>query len=139
MMEKLSELFKALSEPLRLRIVRYLLRNGRDAYYGEELAKALGIPPYRLSRHLKVLKASGLVTERREGRWVYYRLAKPNGWLLAAIRRLLAEATEPSASPRDGQPGRGDTPVRRRLTHRQKAQRPVVVDWDDGPAVPGML
>ena len=91
-MEHLSLVFKALSEPLRLAIVQWLFANGKEAY-GEELAKALSIPAYRLSRHLKVLKASGLIHERRQGRWIYYSIAKANGngRLLGTLRRLLAE------------------------------------------------
>lgn len=97
MMEQLSQLFKALSEPLRLRIIRWLLSTGKEAY-GEELANALGVPAYQLSRHLKVLKATGLIHERKEGRWVYYSVAKHNGHgiILSALKRLLIE---PAAAP----------------------------------------
>ena len=90
-MRELSLVFKALSEPLRLQIVRLLLNNGREAY-GEEIAKSLGIPAYRLSRHLKVLKATGLVCERRAGRWVYYSLPNTTDHLSAALRELIAHA-----------------------------------------------
>ncbi len=102
-MEQLNLIFKALSEPLRLRIVQVLLANGREAY-GEELAKELDVPAYQLSRHLKVLKTTGLIHERKEGRWVYYSLAKHNGnnRLLGALRRLLVESepAQPRPSPR---------------------------------------
>ena len=101
-MRELGLLFKALSEPLRLRIIHLLLTNGKEAY-GEELAKALQIPAYRLSRHLKVLKTSGLIAERREGRWVYYSLANRNGQLLRALRRLIAESHMASTNGRNWQ------------------------------------
>jgi DNA-binding transcriptional ArsR family regulator len=103
-MERLTSVFKALSEPLRLRIVQWLMIHGREAY-GEELASALSVPPYQLSRHLKVLTATGLVQERRAGRWVYYSITKGTGHaaLLSVLRRMLAERREvpdaPSAEP----------------------------------------
>jgi ArsR family transcriptional regulator len=99
-MDRLSHVFKALSEPLRLRILRLLLAQGKEAY-GEELARALSIPPYQLSRHLKVLRSSGLVQERKEGRWVYYSIAtaESGGRVLASLRRLLTEAIEPESLP----------------------------------------
>ena len=137
-MEQLSELFKALSEPLRLRIVHRLLANGKDAYYGEELAKALGVPAYRLSRHLKVLKSTGLVTERKEGRWVYYSLTTTNRPLVETLRRLLAEAKAPSHGDRGRNGRNGQQPFfpsrRRHLLSKTK-----LFSWDQGPAVPGVL
>ncbi|MBI3088364.1 MAG: helix-turn-helix transcriptional regulator [Candidatus Omnitrophica bacterium] len=124
-MQQLSQVFKALSEPLRLRIIRQLLTNGREAY-GEELAGALGIPPYQLSRHLKVLTATGLVTERREGRWVYYSLAKNHGHgqVLVSLRPLLTHAKPPR---------------RRKMRRARQALAPEQVNWNNGPAIPGML
>jgi ArsR family transcriptional regulator len=41
-----------------------------------DLTDALGTGQSRLSYHLKVLKDAGLVTDRREGRWAYYTLAR---------------------------------------------------------------
>ena len=139
-MERLSVIFKALSDPLRLRILRQLFSNGKEAY-GEELANALGIPAYQVSRHLKVLKTTGLIRERKAGRWVYYSLAKENGHgqLLTALRRLLADSSAadgnslraaPRSRTRDGS-GAG------------KRSRPDaaldITNWDQGPAIPGML
>ena len=142
-MGELSILFKALSEPLRIRIVRLLLDNGREAY-GEELANALGIPAYRLSRHLKVLRTTGLINERREGRWVYYSLAKRNGQLLRALRRIIADAV---VSAPDGGSARSATPSGRRKNQavRRSPRKPrTLVDeegfnWNEGPAIPGIL
>ena len=140
-MNELSQVFKALSEPLRLRILRRLLTNGREAY-GEELAEALGIPAYRLSRHLKVLISTGLVTERREGRWVYYSLAKNhgNGHVLASLRRLLANA-RPPVEPRRLRRS-GATSRAKRGTNGRTAMHPYEAsdfNWNEGPAIPGML
>lgn len=63
--------FHALSDPTRLELVALLRRGERCVC---ELQEVLGAAQSRLSFHLKVLKEAGLVTDRREGRWVYYTL-----------------------------------------------------------------
>jgi len=63
--------FHALSDETRLEIVRLLSHTERCVC---ELQDALGAAQSRLSFHLKTLKDAGLVTDRREGRWVYYSL-----------------------------------------------------------------
>lgn len=66
-------LFHALSDPTRLRIVRKLKHGERCVC---ELTDALDAAQSRLSFHLKVLKEAGLVSDRREGRWIYYELRR---------------------------------------------------------------
>lgn len=66
-------IFHALSDPTRLRIVRKLRQGERCVC---ELTDALDAAQSRLSFHLKVLKDAGLVSDRREGRWVYYELRR---------------------------------------------------------------
>ena len=61
--------FHALSDETRLEIVRLLSHGERCVC---ELQDVLGAAQSRLSFHLKTLKDAGLVTDRREGRWVYY-------------------------------------------------------------------
>lgn len=63
--------FRALSDETRLEIVR-LLSHGEHCVC--ELQGALHAAQSRLSFHLKTLKDAGLVTDRRDGRWVYYAL-----------------------------------------------------------------
>lgn len=63
--------FHALSDETRLEIVRLLSHGERCVC---ELQAVLDAAQSRLSFHLKTLKDSGLVTDRREGRWVYYAL-----------------------------------------------------------------
>ena len=64
---------RALSDPTRLEIID-LLKPGEQCVC--ELTSALDAAQSRLSFHLKVLKDAGLVTDRRDGRWVYYTLAQ---------------------------------------------------------------
>ena len=64
-----AELFHALSDRTRLSIIQRLRAGERCVC---ELTDALEAAQSRLSFHLKVLKDAGLVTDRREGRWMYY-------------------------------------------------------------------
>jgi ArsR family transcriptional regulator, arsenate/arsenite/antimonite-responsive transcriptional repressor len=63
--------FRALSDENRLRLID-LLREGEQCVC--DLSEAIGASQPLLSFHLKTLKEAGLVTDRREGRWVYYAL-----------------------------------------------------------------
>lgn len=67
------DLFAALGEPLRLRLACCLL-TAKDGLCVCELVDALGVSQPNVSRHLKLMKAAGLLEQRRESRWVYYRL-----------------------------------------------------------------
>ena len=66
-----ASLFHALSDETRLEIVRRLSSGERCVC---DLTDALDSAQSRLSWHLKVLKDAGVVTDRKQGRWVYYRL-----------------------------------------------------------------
>jgi ArsR family transcriptional regulator len=65
----LARVFHALSDETRLRIVGRLLTGEQCVC---DLAGALGAAQSRLSFHMKALKDAGLVTDRREGRWIHY-------------------------------------------------------------------
>src|ERR687896_632733 len=66
-----ARLCRALSDENRLRIVEMLTSGERCVC---ELTSALDLGQSLLSHHLKTLKDAGLVTDRRDGRWVYYTL-----------------------------------------------------------------
>lgn len=68
---KASAVFHALSDPTRLELVNRLVAGEQCVC---ELTDALKTGQSRLSFHLKVLKESGLILDRREGRWMYYAL-----------------------------------------------------------------
>jgi ArsR family transcriptional regulator len=82
--------FHALSDETRLEIVRRLGAGERCVC---ELTGALGAAQSRLSFHLKTLKLAGIVTDRKEGRWVYYAL---NPAVLDAIAEFATEAKAPA-------------------------------------------
>ncbi|MFQ5927426.1 MAG: ArsR/SmtB family transcription factor [Terriglobia bacterium] len=68
-----QELFAVLGERLRLRLACCLL-TAKEGLCVCELVDALQVSQPNASRHLKLMKAAGLVEERRDARWVYYRL-----------------------------------------------------------------
>ena len=68
-----ARLFHALSDEIRLEVIDQL-RGGERCVC--ELTEALDIAQPRLSWHLKALKDAGILTDRKEGRWVYYALAR---------------------------------------------------------------
>jgi len=70
-LQRVAQVFHALSDATRLQVVD-MLRGGERCVC--ELTDALDTGQSRLSFHLKALKDAGLVLDRREGRWVYYRL-----------------------------------------------------------------
>jgi len=70
-LDTLTARFKALSDPHRLRILDRL-RGGEQCVC--KLTDLLDAGQSLLSFHLKTLKDAGLVTDRREGRWMHYAL-----------------------------------------------------------------
>ncbi|AGB83097.1 putative transcriptional regulator [Serratia sp. FGI94] len=67
------QLFKNLSDETRLMLV-LLLRQSEELCVCE-LAATLTLSQPKISRHLAMLRASGLLLDRREGKWIYYRLS----------------------------------------------------------------
>lgn len=69
----LVNLFKALSDEARLRILHLILEAGR--LYVCDLQNVLGYTQTKVSRHLAYLKHAGILEDCREGAWVVYTLA----------------------------------------------------------------
>lgn len=88
-MQEEADLLKVLGEPTRLRLAVLLAINGETCVC--HLAEALGEADFKISRHLGVLKAAGVVEARREGTWMHYRLTEPEGELAASLRRCLRD------------------------------------------------
>ena len=80
---------KALASGRRIELVDVLANGERTV---EALAGQVGLPVANTSRHLQVLRQAGLVASRREGTWVYYRLAGPEVFELWQALRTLASA-----------------------------------------------
>lgn len=87
-MSPLSKLFRALGDETRLRIVA-LLAHGELCVC--HIESALGVSQPNASRQLGILKTAGVVDSRRDGTWVYYRLAEQAD---DAVERVLGVLTE---------------------------------------------
>jgi ArsR family transcriptional regulator len=74
-MKELARVFKALADETRLAMLALILRHGELCVC--DLEKVLDITQSKASRHLRYLLNAGLLADRREGVWVYYRLAEP--------------------------------------------------------------
>ena len=72
-LERAAECLKTLAHPHRLRMVQMLLR---DRYTVGELAEACGIASHMASEHLRLMQRCGFLTNEREGRKAYYRIAE---------------------------------------------------------------
>ncbi len=77
--------FQALSDPIRVRIVRLLADSGAEACLCD-LSDSLEEPDYKLSRHVKVLRQSGILSAEKEGRWVYHKVIRE----IASLKHLYA-------------------------------------------------
>lgn len=78
----LAHVFKALGDPVRLRLVSLIgAREGGEVCVCD-LTSAFDLSQPTISHHLKVLREAGLIDSERRGTWVYYRLVP------AALERM---------------------------------------------------
>ncbi|MHB1412255.1 MAG: ArsR/SmtB family transcription factor [Thermoleophilia bacterium] len=75
-MKQTAQLFKALSDETRLRILGLLLQGELCVC---DLVAILELPQSTVSRHLAYLRNSGLVSDRRREVWMHYRLSAGGG------------------------------------------------------------
>jgi DNA-binding transcriptional ArsR family regulator len=101
-----ESVFRALADPTRRQILQDLKAGERNA---GEIAAAFTISGPSISRHLGVLKAAGLVTERRDGNRIYYslvedRLATCVGSFLSTVcpEQIVLRRRRASAAQRRG-------------------------------------
>lgn len=94
---RIAELFHALSDATRIEVVA-LLQGGEKCVC--DLMSELDLAQSRLSWHLKTLSDAGIISGRRDGRWVYYsvntQIIAEAGELLGALkprRRLNVRST----------------------------------------------
>ncbi|MGH3345207.1 MAG: ArsR/SmtB family transcription factor [Carbonactinosporaceae bacterium] len=86
----LAPLFKALGDPVRLRLLSLIACHEGGEACVCELTDAFDVSAPTISHHLKVLRESGLITSERRGTWIYYRV-RPE--LLERLSSVLAAAT----------------------------------------------
>ena len=73
-LDEMEHVFLALSDKTRIRLVGLMRKGEVTVNY---LCESIGVSQPKVSRHLAYLRTMGLVTFRREGKWVFYRLAEP--------------------------------------------------------------
>lgn len=89
--DELEHVFKALADKTRLRIVALL---ADDEVCVCHIHDSLGLPQPTVSRHLAYLRRSGLVTARRDGVWMHYRVSRALSPLVRGIVAAAVEALE---------------------------------------------
>jgi rhodanese-related sulfurtransferase len=125
--EGFARVGRALGSPARIELLN-LLAQGEHGV--EELAAAAGLKVSNTSAQLKTLAAAGLVTSRRAGTRVFYRIAGPQVTALAELAKQVAVGQQPGA--REAARGwLGDTaalePVTRAELHRRMREGGVLV------------
>ena len=88
---QLDFLFRALSDPTRLRLINLMAEREVCVCYFTEV---IGAPQPKISRHLAYLRKAGIVAARREGKWMHYRLGAPASSHAAAIMKTVCEALQ---------------------------------------------
>jgi ArsR family transcriptional regulator len=83
---QVAEVFKALADPTRVRLLHYLAYSASGTACACHLPEALGISQPTLSFHMKKLHDAGLVTREKRGRWVHYTVRAEG---LALVREFL--------------------------------------------------
>ena len=91
---ELSRLFKAMGDPVRLRLLSLIASHDGGEACVCDLSGVFELTGPTISHHLKVLREAGLITGERRGTWVYYRI-EPD-----ALGRLSAVLVPNSASAR---------------------------------------
>ncbi|MEU6606747.1 metalloregulator ArsR/SmtB family transcription factor [Streptomyces shenzhenensis] len=90
---ELSKVFKALGDPVRLRLLSMIASRAGGEVCVCDLTPAFDLSQPTISHHLKLLRQAGLIDCERRGTWVYY-------WLLPEMTdRLASILTRPAAEP----------------------------------------
>jgi ArsR family transcriptional regulator len=86
----LAQVFKALGDPVRLRLVSMIGAHQGGEVCVCELTTAFELTQPTISHHLKVLRDAGIIDSERRGTWVYY-------WLVPAVLERMSALLSPPA------------------------------------------
>ena len=86
----LAQVFKALGDPVRIRLVSLIGAHQGGEVCVCDLTTAFDLTQPTISHHLKVLRQAGIIDSQRRGTWVYYRLVP------AALERVAALLSAPA-------------------------------------------
>lgn len=90
-LNRMEGLFLALGDKTRLRIIN-LIRGGEVCVWF--FTEVLNESQPKISRHLAYLRNAGVVTTRREGKWIYYSIAVPDDPLELAILQGVVDSLD---------------------------------------------
>lgn len=85
-----TALFKCLADDTRTKITLLIVREGELCVC--ELTAALDESQPKISRHLALLRSAGLLMDRRQGQWVYYRLRRDLPEWVTSILKSVVDA-----------------------------------------------
>ena len=124
--EALQRVFKTFLDPTRVRILALL---EREELAVQELMEVLGMAQSRVSRHLAILREAGLLEDRRDGTYVFYRFRTPDE---APWRETWALVTESLQDDAGLQRDRAalEQVLRERVTHARNFFDSVGPEWD---------
>ncbi|NQT35894.1 MAG: winged helix-turn-helix transcriptional regulator [Planctomycetes bacterium] len=88
-MPEVVQFCRALADETRLRILNLIARQELCVC---RIVDVLGLGQSKVSRHLAHLRNAGLVNDRRDGAWMYYSLAQPDGELHRRVVEWLRQA-----------------------------------------------
>jgi ArsR family transcriptional regulator len=102
--DELVPLFKAVADPMRLRLLSLIACHEGGESCVCDLLDAFDVTAPSVSYHLKILREAGLISSERRGTWVYYRvnpdmLARMSAVLAPAADLLAGTAVRPPAGP----------------------------------------
>jgi ArsR family transcriptional regulator, arsenate/arsenite/antimonite-responsive transcriptional repressor len=90
----LDKLFRALADPTRLRLLNLIATQEICVCYFVEVLKA---PQPKISRHLAYLRKAGIVSARRDGKWMHYKLTVPADPHAASILQATLDSLKQDA------------------------------------------
>ena len=95
--DELAPLFKAVADPMRLRLLSLIACHDGGESCVCDLTAAFDVTAPTISYHLKILREAGLISAERRGTWVYYRI---NPQVMARMSDVLVP--QPAASATAG-------------------------------------